>query len=229
MKPIIGITSNYNLEENSFGLREYYVSSVSEAGGIPVILPAICQEERLDDYIRICDGFIFSGGGDLDPNYFGESALYHLGEVNPLRDEFEIELARRALTSGKAALGICRGCQIMNVAAGGTLIQHIPTNLCHMQKAPRNYPFHDIFIENDSQLARILESTHIRVNSFHHQAVGRAGQNIFLCAYAQDGTVEAVEGRGDLFYLGVQWHPECMQDLPARRLFTALIEKSKHY
>ncbi len=228
MKPVIGITANYDGDQNNYRLREYYVHSVGKAGGIPIILPALGQEDLLEEHWRICDGFLFSGGGDLDPFYFGQLPSPELKEINPLRDAFEIRLARKVLVSGKAALGICRGCQIMNIAAGGTLIQNLATDLCHMQKAPRNYPFHDIFIESDSQLARILEGHRIRVNSFHHQAIEQAGEGIYLSAYASDGTVEALEGRGDLFYLGVQWHPECMDDPTAQRLFTALVEKSKH-
>ncbi|HEX3011775.1 MAG TPA: gamma-glutamyl-gamma-aminobutyrate hydrolase family protein, partial [Syntrophomonadaceae bacterium] len=204
MKPVIGITGNYDEKEKNFTLRKYYIDSILEAGGIPIILPAVSEEAWLEEYLRLCDGLVFSGGGDADPYYFGQPAQAGLGEVNPRRDEFEIKLALKALTSNKAALGICRGCQIMNIAAGGTVIQDLETDLCHDQRAPRDYPIHDIFIESHSRLARIVESTHIRVNSFHHQAVDRAGQNILLCAYAQDGTVEALEGRGGLFYLGVQ-------------------------
>lgn len=226
---MIGITANYYIDDDNFAVREYYVHSVSGAGGIPFILPPIREEQILEEYLRICDGFVFSGGGDLDPYYFGQLPSAQLGEVNPRRDAFEIKLAQKVRSSGRAALGICRGCQIMNVAAGGTLVQHLETDLCHMQKAPRDYPFHDIFIERDCQLARILKCNQIRVNSFHHQAVEQAGKDISLCAYASDGTVEALEGRGDLFYLGVQWHPECMTDKAAYRLFAALVEKSKHY
>ncbi len=145
---------------------------------------------------------IFTGGGDLDPSYFGQAPAAMLGDVNPLRDEFEIKLARKALASGQATLGICRGCQILNVAAGGSLIQHITTDLCHEQKAPRDYPIHDIFIASDSQLSRILGSEKIRVNSFHHQAVDQAGDGIFCSAYAQDGTVEAIEFRGAFILSG---------------------------
>lgn len=229
MKPVIGITANYDHEQKNFLLREFYAFSVSQAGGIPLILPVINQDNMADSYLKLCDGFVFSGGGDLDPCYFGQSPSNKLGEINPWRDQFEIELARQVLVSRRAALGICRGCQIMNVAAGGTLTQNLETSICHMQKAPRDYPFHDIFIERDSLLAGILQCQQVRVNSFHHQAVDQSGQDISLCAYAADGTVEALEGNGDLFYLGVQWHPECMTDVSASRLFRALIEKSQHY
>lgn len=227
MKPVIGITANYYLEEKTFALRDYYVNSVIHAGGMPLILAA--QAALVEDYLNVCDGFIFSGGGDLDPRYFGQSPCAMLGEVNPFRDEFEIKLAKKVLASGQAALGICRGCQILNVAAGGNLIQHLASELCHDQKAPRDYPIHDIFIASDSQLHRILGSDKISVNSFHHQAVDQPGDGLIRSAYAQDGTVEAIELRGDSFYLGVQWHPECMSDQAAQRLFAALVQQSKHF
>lgn len=227
MRAVIGITANYHLEEKTLTLREYYINSVLRAGGMPLILAA--QTELLDNYINLCDGILFTGGGDLDPCYFGQAPAVMLGEVNPRRDEFEINLAHKMLASGKAALGICRGCQIMNVAAGGSLIQHLDSDLCHQQKAPRDYPIHDIFIASNSQLFRILGSDKIKVNSFHHQAVDQPGNGIYYSAYAQDGTVEAIEYPGHPFYLGVQWHPECMSDFSAQRLFTALVQKSIHF
>lgn len=227
MRAVIGITANYYREEKTLALREYYIDSVIRAGGMPLILAE--QAELVDDYLNLCDGILFTGGGDLDPCYFGQAPAVLLGEVNPRRDEFEISLARKALVCGKAALGICRGCQIMNVAAGGNLIQHLATDLCHQQKAPRDYPIHDIFIASDSQLSRILGSDKIRVNSFHHQAVDQPGDGINCSAYARDGTVEAIEFQGKAFYLGVQWHPECMSDIFAPRLFAALVQRSIHF
>lgn len=228
MKPLIGITANYLYEDAAFSLRDYYVNAVTAAGAVPIILPALGQEELVNEYLEICDGFVFSGGGDPDPAYFGQSPAAQLGEINPRRDEFEISLARKVLALKKPALGICRGCQIMNIAAGGTLNQHLETGMCHMQNAPRDYPFHDILIKSGSRLASIVESKQIRVNSFHHQAVDQPGKGIYITARAQDGTAEALEASGDLFYLGVQWHPECMSDQHAISLFTALAAKSEH-
>lgn len=224
MKPIIGITANYELAETRYSLRAYYVNAIFQAGGIPLILAA--QTTVIEEYLQICNGLLFTGGGDLDPCYFGQLPSPQLGEINPLRDVFEIELAEKARLGGKASLGICRGCQIMNVAAGGSLIQHLSSDLCHDQKAPRNYPIHDIFIASDSLLYNILGQDQIKVNSFHHQAVDQAGKGIRYSAHAQDGIVEAIEQQGDGFYLGVQWHPECMTDLFAQKLFCALIQRS---
>lgn len=224
MKPLIGITGNYELDEKRHTLRAFYTDSIIRAGGVPLILPPL--PAFIEEYLNICRGILFTGGGDLDPAYFGQAPSARLGEVNPPRDTFEIDLARKVFTVGKPALGICRGCQIMNVAAGGSLIQDIASELCHDQKAPREYPIHDIFIANDSQLFAILGSEKIRVNSFHHQAVDQPGEGMRISALAEDGTAEAIEHTGSPFYIGVQWHPEGMTDEFSARLFSAFVNQS---
>lgn len=229
MRPVIGITCNYDQTRNLFCLRDYYTESISAAGGMPLILPINREIDLCREYFYLCDGLLFSGGGDADPYWFGQAADKDLGTVSPLRDAFEIKLARMALIDGKPALGICRGCQILNIAAGGTIVQDIKSNQLHDQKAPRDYPIHDILIETGSLLESIVQNDLIRVNSFHHQAIDKAGENMVISAWARDGIAEAVEGRTGSFYLGVQWHPECMQDIYSHRLFVALTEKSKHF
>jgi putative glutamine amidotransferase len=124
-------------------------------------------------------------------------------------------------------LGICRGCQVLNVAAGGTLLQDINTPMAHQQKAPRNYPFHDILIKPDTLLSTILNESTIRVNSFHHQAVNQPGSGMCISAQSPDGIIEAIESREAPFILGVQWHPECMTDISSKRLFSALVRVAK--
>jgi putative glutamine amidotransferase len=223
MKPIIGITGNYQSENNSFMFKDFYVSAIIAAGGTAILLPGTMDEGLIDDYLRICQGFVFSGGGDLDPIYWGEYPQVRCGEIDPLRDWFELSLARQACVFSKAVLGICRGCQILNVAAGGGLVQDIISPMSHNQKAPRNHPFHDIFIEKYSRLGIIVGDEQIRVNSFHHQAVKQPGQGLYVTAMADDGTIEAIESRDYPFCLGVQWHPECLGDASSARLFAALI------
>jgi len=229
LQPVIGITCNYNQTENLFCLRDYYTDSICAAGGVPLILPVTQTIDLCAEYFTLCDGLVFSGGGDIDPYLFGKAADKDLGEVSPLRDAFELQLARMALANGKPALGICRGCQILNIAAGGTIVQDIKSEQLHDQKAPRAYPIHDILIESNSLLGSIIQTDRIRVNSFHHQAIDQAGENMDICAFAGDGIVEAVESRTGSFYLGVQWHPESMKDNYSRSLFAALVEKSKHF
>lgn len=222
MKPIIGITGSCQPENHTFVYKDYYVSAITDAGGVAVLLPATMDEGLIEDYLGICQGFVFSGGGDLDPVYWGEYPQTRCGEIDPVRDRFEIGLARKAMALPKAVLGICRGCQILNVAAGGSLEQDIISWMGHTQKAPRNHPFHDIFIEKGSRLGAIIGDEHIRVNSFHHQAVKRPGHGMHITALANDGTAEGIESSEYPFYIGVQWHPECLGDESSARLFTAL-------
>lgn len=222
--PVIGISANYRYEMGEYCLKDYYTRSVLRAGGIPVILPAVSLLSAIERYIFLCDGFILSGGGDIDPRYWGETAEKKTGEINPLRDSFEIVLVKELQIRGKPLLGICRGCQIINVAAGGSLIQDIKGNYMHQQAAPRNYGLHDVFIEKDSKLAGIIKSEQIIVNTFHHQALSKPGANLKIAACSTDGTIEAVEASSKSFILGVQWHPECMDNAHADYLFQALVE-----
>ena len=227
MRPLIGICSNYSLETEEYCLREYYVESLLRAGGSVILLPPINNEEIIEQYLKLCHGVVFPGGGDIDPYYWGEVPSWELGEINPRRDDFEIKLARKVIARKLPALGICRGCQVLNVAAGGTLLQDIDTPMAHQQKGPRNYPFHDIVIKLDTLLFRILNTNEIRVNSFHHQAVEHPGAGMGISAIAPDGIIEAIESRETPFILGVQWHPECMTDKSSEQLFTALVRAAK--
>jgi putative glutamine amidotransferase len=228
MKPLIGITANYRCAEGSYSLKDYYVAALTEAGALPLILPSTGDDSLWEEFTNICDGFVLSGGGDMDPIFWGELPSSFNGDINPWRDRFEVVLARRAFRLHKPVLGICRGCQVMNVARGGSLLQDIASSMCHMQNAPRNYPFHDIFIESNSRLHKTIQNDIIRVNSFHHQAVNKLGSGLVISAMASDGTIEAIEDKRHRFFVGVQWHPECLQDEPSARLFAALAQKAKH-
>ncbi len=224
MKPLVGISSSYDDEAQVHLLRDHYVWSIYRAGGVPIILPATADYEIIHSYTETCDALLLSGGGDADPSYWGESPDRSLGDINPIRDVFEIELVRQVMRIQKPVLGICRGCQIINVAVGGSLIQNIEGNFMHQQKAPRNYAFHQVFIQKDSKLAAILKTEEIKVNSFHHQAVKMLGPGIKISACALDGTIEAIEFSSRLqFAIGIQWHPECMEDVHANYLFKALL------
>lgn len=226
MKPIIGISADYNWETGKHCLGEGYVASVRQAGGSVMILPPGDNEALIEEYLEICHGLILSGGGDIDPIFWNEGPSFHLGEINPRRDSFELALAKRAMELDLPVLGICRGCQLLNVAAGGTLIQHIASGFCHDQKAPRDYPVHAIVIEPETILERIIGLREIRVNSFHHQAIGVPGQGFTITARAADGTVEAIESRAHRFALGLQWHPETMNDPLSQRIFYRLVRVS---
>lgn len=226
MRPIIGITAGYSYFEDRHFLTQYYTEAVSFLGGIPIILPSE-GTSLAEYYYNFVDGLIFSGGGDIDPIYFGEDPLRGIGEINPKRDLFELELAKIALQGTKPVLGICRGMQLLNIAAGGDVYQDIKefTNQEHNQRAPKWYPFHNVNISEDSQLYKLVGQNKIMVNSFHHQAVKRIGKGLKVVAWSNDNIIEAFEGEDNKKLLGVQWHPECSweKDRISQAIFDFLI------
>jgi len=227
MKPVIGITCDISGESGQLTLRRQYLDAVIQAGGIPVVLPPMQEIGLVSGCFSICQGFLLSGGGDLDPGYWGELPSPALGHISPVRDHFEIVLTRMALASGRPILGICRGIQVLNVAAGGTLFQDLQTGMSHQQNAPRNHLFHDIFIEKHSTLGRICPTCRMRVNSFHHQAVKQLAPGFIATALSPDGVIEAIELDSGGFVMGVQWHPEDLEDLTSKALFEALVISSR--
>lgn len=220
----IGITCSFREEEYGLWLRAYYIDKLVCSGATPFVLPPVYHAKVISDFVETCDGFLFAGGGDMDPAYWGQDPEPGLGEIDPRRDEFEFRLAQHIIEKDIPVLGICRGVQVLNVAAGGSLVQDIKGGLCHVQKAPPSYPFHDILIKKGTRLFGIVETDKIRVNSFHHQAVGKLGKDLIIAAVAKDGVIEAIESTRHRFFLGVQWHPECMTDSVSGRLFQSLVE-----
>lgn len=231
MKPIIGITAGFNnLEEKHF-LTHFYVQVVESLGGIPVILPSV-DITLVNMVYDMVDGLIFSGGSDVDPFFFGENPKKGIGEITPVRDHFELCLAQRALKGIKPVLGICRGIQVLNIAAGGNIYQDIGevTVQEHDQKAPKWFPFHEVEIIENSLLYKIIGRKKIKVNSFHHQSVKDLGQGLVKVAWSNDGLVEALESRSqEKRIIGVQWHPECNwnREQESRALFEFLINCAK--
>lgn len=226
MKPVIGITPNYADGSGLYSLHRGYADAVAAAGGRPVLLfPSAAPEPPfLPDFL---DGILFSGGGDIDPFLFGEEPLRECGEISPLRDSFELWLCRLALEKGLPLLGICRGMQVMNIAAGGSIYQDIlaqtGSTLKHSQQAPRAHATHSVMPEENSLLAAIWGKKRIAVNSFHHQAAARLGDGFSVAARSPDGIVEAIERRDAPFALGVQWHPEAMKNEEQALLFSAFV------
>jgi putative glutamine amidotransferase len=167
--------------------------------------------------VKEIDGILLTGGGDVDPVFYGEERHPLTEDAEPGRDEFEIDLARRAMVADVPVLAICRGAQVLNVAAGGTLVQDIPSavqsELAHAIREPKNVECHDIRVEAGSKLSQALgprvdASCSCRVNSRHHQSVGRPGTGLVVTATAADGVIEAIENPDARFCIGVQWHPE---------------------
>lgn len=230
MKPLIGITCSEEADGSRVYLNGNYVEAITAAGGLPLLLPAL--EDLTADFFETVDGIVFSGGDDVDPVYFDEEPRPGLGAIYPGRDAFEIKLARTAMAARKPVLGICRGFQVLNIAAGGAAYQDFAalpgTHLKHVQQAPRWYPTHSIKIETESHLAKALGTTAVRVNSFHHQAVSRLAPEFIVTARASDGVIEAVES-GQGFILGVQFHPEEMwrRDEKFLNIFKLLVDAAR--
>jgi putative glutamine amidotransferase len=205
-KPTIGVTRCSRLDD--------YVASVEQAGGRARVLDVSESPRKL---LSELDGVLLTGGGDVDPVLYGEDRHPTVDDAEPGRDEFEIDLARRAVAADLPLLAICRGAQVLNVAAGGTLVQDIPSavtsTLRHSLQEPKDAVAHEISVTPGSRLERVLsariDAAHTcRVNSRHHQAVGRVGDGLSTSAVSADGIVEGIERPSATFCLGVQWHPE---------------------
>jgi putative glutamine amidotransferase len=238
MRPRIGITTS-TLERAPEGAIAVstathlsYARCVYEAGGLPLLLPNLPATDA-DEVLSHLDGLLLSGGGDVDPAHWGEAPHDKLGLIDPVRDTYEMALVQAALRRDLPMLGICRGVQVMAVAAGGSLWQDIPSqcadSLPHAQSAPRDVASHTVEVEADSLLARVLDpdakqTFYISVNSFHHQAPRACGTIWQPVAHSSDGLIEALVAPEASFALGVQWHPEEMTlSAPAHaRLFAAL-------
>ena len=215
MRPLIGITCSLGYGESaSYRLHPTYVNAVSHTGGEVVMLPHT-DEQGIRELMGTLDGIVLSGGDDVEPAYYHEQPHVALGQIDPGRDRFELELAKTAIRIGVPILGICRGMQVLYVAMGGKLIQDIPSQIKgaikHKQEAPKSHAGHKVAVEINSKLAGMIGTGEIGVNSFHHQAVKEPIIDRFIVsARAPDGVVEAIEFPDDQFVLGVQWHPECM-------------------
>lgn len=217
MTPVIGITcSTLVLRDmrgvSRFALSNYYVRCVTEAGGLPLMLPNVHPETAMS-YLSRLDGLILSGGLDVDPIFYDQEPLPDLGKVDQVRDAFELELSKSARDQGIPMLAICRGVQVMNVAFGGTLLQHIPTQvdgaLRHDQDTIRSDAVsHSVDIVPGTHLHEIAGTVRTRVNSFHHQSVDQPAEGFEVSARALDGVIEGIEDPQHPFCVGVQWHPE---------------------
>lgn len=233
MKPVIGIMAHLNAEKGVFGhshIGNTYIISVSQAGGIPVVIPTILSEEEQQKLIELFDGFLFTGGIDISPSFYGEDAHLKLGETNSSLDQLQIPFLQKVLKTGKPVLGICRGNQVLNVACGGTLYQDISeipnTYIKHFQETKPGDTSHHVSICPDSILSE-LYGDEILVNSYHHQAVKDCGHNVIPIAYSPDGVIEAIQLKDYPYALGIQWHPEMMFAMGGdtmRPLFASFIQ-----
>lgn len=233
-KPIIGIGADVLVtpgERDRAFVYVTYAEAVRRAGAIPVVLPP--QPENAAQLMATLDGFLLAGGHDCDPALYGEECHPTVAAMDARRQANDLALAEAARAQRVPMLGICLGLQVMNIAAGGTLIQDIEsqhdTDIQHAS-VPEDRARHDVIIEQGTHLASVLPAGEYNVNSSHHQAVRKVGQGLRVTAHAPDGIVEGIEDPQHPFYLGVQWHPEDMTgEASSSELFGAFIEAARQH
>lgn len=216
--------------EMALGLT--YTRAIEAAGGIPVVIPPL-GTDLIGPLLDRLDGICLSGGPDIHPESYGEEPHRMLGPTEPDLDRFELTIARWADMRGLPVLAICRGMQALNISRGGSLIQHIPDrrgDIEHRQKLPGQTASHRVELAPGARLSTIIGSAEIAVNSFHHQAVDRIGENLEPSGWSPDGAVEAIEDRSREFLIGVQWHAELLVDQREHmRLYSGFIDASQEY
>jgi len=230
-RPVIGITCAHDSDStpDRWFVRTPYIRAVLAAGGVPLLIGPTGEPELMEPVLARVDGLLVTGGADVAPALYGQEPLPGLGKVDPEWDALDVTAARLALARDLPVLGICRGVQVLNVAAGGTLYQDIPNQvsgaLSHSQTAPRHEPTHPVTLLPGSRLHRLLGETAVAVNSFHHQSVLAVAPGFQVSAHAPDGVIEGIESTTHRFALGVQWHPELLvEGHPVqRRLFAGLV------
>jgi putative glutamine amidotransferase len=231
-KPLIGLTTSRIPNPSgrpASGVNVPYTRAVAKAGGLPVLIPINLSMDDLDVLLTRLDGILFTGGDDIDPQQYGAQPHPKVEGIDVERDRLELHLVQAAIQIGKPFLGICRGCQVINVALGGSLYEDLteqhPGAIQHDKHGlPRDTLAHGIDINPDSLLAQILEVATTQANSLHHQGIRKLAQVLRASAFATDGLVEAFELPDHPFGVAVQWHPEELQEHAAmRRLFQAFV------
>jgi len=235
-QPIIGLTldseppGGYSKTHAWYALRENYCSAVARAGGLPILLPH--EPEQAAAYLALIHGLVVTGGAfDVDPALFGADTKHPTVTTKDRRTAFELAITKGAAAADKPLLGICGGQQLLNVALGGTLIQHIPDEvegaLAHEQPNPRTEAGHTVRITRGSLLHRVTGAEELPVNSAHHQAVKDLAPGLVVDAVAPDGVIEGIEAPARRFVIGVQWHPEYAISEGDTRLFAAFIAAAR--
>jgi putative glutamine amidotransferase len=226
MKPLIGITSRFSSENKRYNLPDAYAKAIQRNGGTPIVIPPLYEAEYQQLYESV-DGVLFTGGPDVDPILYGEEPLPKQGGIEPMRDDFEFKLAKIALDGPKPMFGICRGLQVLNAAAGGTLIQDIGSQiddpLKHRQEAEAWYGTHHVRLEQGSMLHRLYGKDKVLTNTFHHQACKDPAPGFTATGWTGDNVVEVLEIESEPWKLCVQWHPEHMDNDDMNKLFQDFI------
>ena len=211
MKPIVGIIAGID-NDLTLGMFGAYGKAIEKSGGVPLVLPYVEGDDAIDTFVNICDGFFFTGGVDISPDRYGEDKQEFCGTIQIYRDELEFRVLERIIKEDKPILAICRGCQLINVALGGTLYQDLPTeyksSINHRQTEPKHSPSHNVKILHGTPLFELIKKETMVANSFHHQAIKRLGAGLLPMAYADDGIIEAIYYNGEKYIRAYQWHPE---------------------
>ena len=237
MQPVIGITTFESTNPDGLPtslLLQAYIHAIMQAGGVPVMIPSMLAEQGWNVLYERLDGILFSGGGDIAPEYYHGENHQRVAGIDPLRDTIEFNLLRAVVDDGKPFLGICRGIQTVNVGLGGTLYEHLGEQF--RGEIDHTYPstmrttlVHEVKIEEGTRIAEVVGEPILKVNSLHHQGLRDVAPNLRVVAHAPDGLVEAVELPDHPFGLAVQWHPEWMTDqLSTRKLFKAFVDAARN-
>ncbi len=228
-RPLVGIAArifNQGTKQENLGVFNTYIRAISTAGGSALLLPPKTQE--IPRYLSFVDGLLLTGGGDIHPKFFGKRSLNVKLDLSPdERTQFELAISKAFLKAKLPILGICLGCQTLNVALGGTLILDLSTE--HPDTKDHTNGSHWISILPDSKLCKIFNTNKIQVNSRHHQAIGKLGKDLSVSAISPDKVIEAIESKGRPFAIGLQWHPE---EIPksrfSKKLFQTFIKECQN-
>lgn len=245
MQPIIGITAGeifnklYPHSPPAQGQPHTYIDAIVRAGGAPFVLPLTKNKDALRTLYEQCSGILLAGGNDLDPGLYGQAPTKHTIDQDPPRDEQELQLLKWALEDNKPVLGICRGMQLINVAQGGDLYQHIPEDIpdavvhsIASENKRESRIVHGLRIKPESRLASILETRELGTNAYHHQAIKELGDGLVATAWAEDDVIEAIELPEKEYVVAVQSHPESLEESiePTwRKLFKSFVDAARGF
>jgi putative glutamine amidotransferase len=225
---------------HSWVMNHRYFSALTAVGAAPFMVPLLADDEAtMRALYERADGLFLAGGVDVDPSSYEEDKLDVCGRTDPDRDQVELLFTRWAMEDGKPVLGVCRGMQVINVARGGSLLQDvehqsdraIKHDYFPTQGYARDHLAHEVTVQRNSRLGKLFKAKTVMVNSMHHQGINQMGRDLEGTVIAPDGLVEALEGTGDAFLIGVQWHPEMLIDKDAgtRRLFEAFVQAAAEF
>jgi putative glutamine amidotransferase len=229
----IGIVPLFDEERQSYWMLPGYMLAIENASGVPLMLPLTTDPAAIRQLTQLLDGFLLSGGQDIDPKLYGEKPKQCCGRVCLKRDAMETMLLESVLEANKPILGICRGIQMLNVFFGGTLYQDIPSQLQTDNPVRHNLkptePAHTVTIQPETPLFNLFQTAQITVNSFHHQGICRLASELNIAAKAPDGLIEAVYHPAKRFVTAVQWHPECswQTDPNSQKIFSSFVKSCK--